>query len=72
MFKKYRRTKIEEMRPFIVGEELSDRVSLTEADKENGSPKRGDMIARNPVNYNDQWLIAKDFFMANFEEINPQ
>ena len=44
-------------------------VSISEADKENGSPKIGDMIARNPKNHNDQWLVSKEYFNENFESI---
>ena len=46
------------------------RVSITDADKANGSPKIGDMIARNPANHNDQWLVAKKYFEDNFETID--
>ena len=38
--------------------------------KINGSPKIGDMIARNPKDYNDQWLVAQQYFNDNFEKIN--
>jgi hypothetical protein len=41
-------------------------VSISQVDKDNGSPKEGDMIARNPENHLDQWLVAKDFFEQNY------
>ena len=44
-------------------------VSISQVDEDMGSPKKGDMIARNPKNHNDQWLVAKEYFEANFEEI---
>ena len=66
-FQKYRRSQIAELRPFIPGEELSGRVSISASDSEAGSPKVGDMIARNPVNHDDQWLVAAAYFAANFE-----
>ena len=66
-FQKYRRSQIAELRPYIPGETLSERVSISAADKEAGSPKPGDMIARNPANHDDQWLVAADYFAANFE-----
>ena len=69
MFKKYRRTQIAEMYHWEDGY-CMEGISISEADKINGSPKIGDMIARNPLNHNDKWLVAKDYFMANFEEIN--
>lgn len=68
-FKQFRRKAIAEMRPYIEGEILDSKISISEADKNNGSPKIGDMIARNPKNHDDQWLIAHDYFIDNFEEI---
>jgi hypothetical protein len=44
-------------------------VSISSADLEKGSPKIGDMIARNPKNHNDQWLIAEQYFNDNFEPL---
>lgn len=67
MFQQYRRKQIAELRPFVEGETLSDRVSVSPADKEAGSPKAGDMIARNPKNHEDQWLVAAQYFADNFE-----
>ncbi len=67
MFKQYRRSQIAELRPYQVGEILPDCVSISKPDKDAGSPKAGDMIARNPVNHHDQWLVAADYFAANFE-----
>jgi hypothetical protein len=66
-FKQYRRKQIAELRPFQEGEELSERISISQADRDNGSPKVGDMIARNPKNHDDQWLVAKRYFEDNFE-----
>ena len=79
-FKQYRRTQIAEMRPvtewdikayqvdkeihFMRDSEL--KVSISDVDRQNGSPKIGDMIARNPKNHNDQWLVAKQYFEDNF------
>ena len=69
-FKQYRKKNISEMRPFNDGEQLSEIVSISKADKESGSPMVGDMIARNPNNHNDQWLVARKYFEENFEPIN--
>lgn len=66
-FKQYRRRQIAELRPYVQGELLSDRVSISPADREAGSPKAGDMIARNPKNHDDQWLVAAAYFADNFE-----
>jgi hypothetical protein len=67
-FKRYRRTKIAEMRPYHLGEDLNG-VSISNADRLNGSPKLGDMIARNPTNHADRWLVSAQYFKDNFEEI---
>jgi hypothetical protein len=83
-FKQYRRTQIAEMRPvtesdikaYQVDREIHStieseiKVSISDVDRENGSPKIGDMIARNPKNHNDQWLVAEQYFKDNFEEIS--
>jgi hypothetical protein len=54
------------MRPYEPGESM-DGVSISRADQDAGSPKVGDMIARNPNNHADRWLVAAQFFMDNFE-----
>lgn len=66
-FKQYRRKEMAELRPYTEGEELPENVSISQVDKDAGSPKPGDMIARNPKNHNDQWLVAKQYFEDNFE-----
>ncbi len=67
-FKQYRRRQIAELRPFQEGEVL-ESVSISSEDTKAGSPKEGDMIARNPANHNDQWLVAEKYFLENFEVI---
>ena len=62
----YKRKGLSEMRPYVEGEDVA-RISITDADRENGSPKVGDMIARNPVNHDDQWLVAEKYFKDNLE-----
>jgi hypothetical protein len=56
-FTRYRRTQIGEMRPYVEGEILTGHVTISDADKARGSPKPGNMIARNPANHGDQWLV---------------
>jgi hypothetical protein len=65
-FRQYRRSQIAELRPYVPGEDLSE-VSIAQVDRDNGSPREGDMIARNPANHRDQWLVAQAYFDANFE-----
>lgn len=67
-WKQYRRKNIAEMRSYVKGEDLS-HVSISSQDFANGSPKEGDMIARNPRNHEDQWLVAAQYFADNFEEL---
>ena len=64
MWKKYRKTAIQEMRPYIPGEDLSN-ISVSKED----IPEEGGMIARNAKNPNDQWYVAKDFFEENYEPV---
>lgn len=66
-FKLYKRKEIAQMRPYEKGEKLAKKVSISEVDLKNGSPKVGDMIARNPKNHDDQWLVAKQYAKDNFE-----
>lgn len=84
-FNQFRRKQIAELRPvtesdiyefknlgYIVSHETKDNVievSISDVDKSNGSPKIGDMIARNPKNHLDQWLVAEKYFNDNFEVI---
>ena len=65
-FQQYRRKQIAELRPWQAGDDMS-RISISAPDKEAGSPKSGDMIARNPKNHDDQWLVAAAYFADNFE-----
>ncbi len=48
---------------------LSDEgVSISGADASNGSPLKGDYVARNPANHDDMWLVAAAYFNDNFTE----
>lgn len=62
-FRKYRRTNIAEMRPYISGEDLSNVSVSAEDDPINDNG----MIARNPQNHKDQWYVARKYFEDNFE-----
>lgn len=67
-YRQYRRTKIAEMADWEPGFNMAG-VSISRLDLENGSPKAGDKIARNPADYNDRWLVSAAYFAANFEPI---
>lgn len=68
IFKQYRRKQIAELRPYEPGEAL-DGVSVNVTDREKGSPKVGDMIARNPKDHKDMWLVEGEYFLNNFESM---
>jgi hypothetical protein len=83
-FKEYRKSQIAEMREVtekdiiifknhgfmhISEYPFGNNISISDADKNNGSPKLGDMIARNPKDYSDQWLVAEQYFKDNFEQL---
>jgi hypothetical protein len=65
-FTHYRRKQIAHLRPWQEGEDMAG-VSVSAPDKEAGSPKAGDMIAANPKNSADKWLVAAAYFADNFE-----
>lgn len=67
-FIQYRRKQIAEMRPWRHGDEMT-RVSVSASDREAGSPKDGDMIARNPKKHDDMWLVNAAYSAENFEPI---
>jgi hypothetical protein len=67
-FKQYQRKNIAEIRPYVPGEDMTG-ISIAAVDSMNGSPKAGDMIARNPADHKDQWLLAMDYFAENFEPL---
>lgn len=85
-FKQYRRKQIAELREVTLQDinnfkytnsllistvdGIEFRISISDVDLSNGSPKLGDMIARNVNNHNDQWLVEKAYFEENFEELN--
>jgi hypothetical protein len=65
-FKPYRRKQIAELRTWQPGDDMFG-VSVSTPDQLAGSPKEGDMIARNPKNHEDRWLVAAQYFADNFE-----
>lgn len=68
-YKQYKKKQTSEMRPYVEDEILPEHISISVADRENGSPKKGDMIARNPKNHGDMWLVAKEYFEEHYEEV---
>ncbi len=68
LFKQYRRKQIAELAEWTPNVIMTD-ISVSEEDRKAGSPKAGDMIARNPKNHNDKWLVAGAYFADNFEAV---
>lgn len=70
-FKQYRRKRIAEMRPVQLHETQDGTrlvgLSVSDEDRRNGSPRMGDMVARNPANHADTWLASAQHFTDNFE-----
>ncbi len=62
---KYKKITIQEMRPYVPGEDLSG-ISVNSED----TPELGGMIARNSDNHADQWYVAKTFFEKSYEKVN--
>lgn len=69
-YKHYRRSQIAEIADWVKGFDMTN-VSISQVDRDNGSPKSGDKIARNPKNHDDKWLISEAYFQANFETNLP-
>lgn len=67
-FKEYRKVKNAELRPYVKGE-LNDVFYINNEDLKNGSPKEGDMIARNPNDHDHKWLVTSKDFLKSYEEI---
>lgn len=67
----YRRKADAEMRPYVPGESLA-QIAVPDTAAINGSPKPGDMVARRSDNHNDQWLVSKEDFEANYETLEGE
>jgi len=70
-FKPYKKIRITYMHPVTKNDCLAwllgNSISISDADIANGSPKEGDMIAVNPSNNLDKWLVAQQYFVDNYE-----
>ena len=62
----YRKKQLQELIPWEPDMPM-DLVSISASDKANGSPMHGDMIAFNPKDKMDVWLVARQFFEDNYE-----
>lgn len=64
VFKRYERRAIQELAEWTPDTDMTG-ISVSVEDEKKGSPKAGDMIARNPKNHDDKWLVAADYFANN-------
>jgi len=55
------------MRPYVPGEDLTN-ISVSSVDDPESDMG---MVARNPMNHNDQWYVDSKYFEDNFEELPP-
>lgn len=62
----FRKSSLQEMEPWFAGFAM-EGVSISQADKDNGSPRIGDMIAVNPYDRSDMWLVSEEFFKEHYE-----
>lgn len=67
-WKQYKRKGLSEMRPYILGEDLSG-ISVSQTD--DPIHDMG-MIARNPKNHDDQWYVARKYFEDNLELVTEK
>lgn len=66
-WRKYNRKAIPaEMRSYEPGENTID-ISIGNDDRDNGSPQLGDMVARDPSNHADKWLVNAAYFTEKFD-----
>ena len=63
IFKRYKRIGAAELRPYQPSQDDLNEISVPL----EHLPSLGDMVARNPADPIDQWLVSKDYFEANFE-----
>lgn len=62
----YRKKGVQPMFPWSPETDMSN-VSVGDDDRANGSPQTGDMIAHDPENPKDEWLINEKFFTEKYE-----
>lgn len=64
----YRRSTVMDMRPYVPGEDMS-KIEVNPIDAAHGSPKQGDMIARDPNDEEKGWLVSEHYFAHNFVRV---
>ena len=64
MWKQYTKASEIEATPWTEDFDMSKLAS-----QPKDPPKRGDMIARNPKDRDDMWLISAEYFKANYKDV---
>lgn len=62
----YRKKNAQPMEPWTDSADMSG-IAISDADRLSGSPKAGDMIAHNPNDTTDRWLVSRLHFEENYE-----
>lgn len=62
-WKQYRKTALQEMRPYVPGEDMTG-ISVNPED----TLEEGGKVARNSKNHKDQWYVGKEFCANNYAE----
>jgi hypothetical protein len=62
----YRKKSLQELIPWTPDIPMA-LVSISAADLIKGSPKQGDMLACNPEDVTDWWLVEAQFFNDSYE-----
>ena len=70
IWRKYQKKQLTEMIPYTKGFDLTG-VSISDFDKQNGSPKPGDFIARG-ADHSDMWLIAAKYHKDNYQVVKDK
>jgi len=55
-----------EIRPYVPGEDMTG-ITVQPTDADAGSPKDGDVIARDSIDYTKMWVITAEVFRNNYE-----
>ena len=61
----FRKKTVTVLEPYTPGMSLAG-ISVSELALNDGSPKQGDMIAHNPDNPDDRWLLSAEYVEQNY------
>lgn len=70
-FRLHRMKRTTPMRPWVEGEDMTG-IAVDATTAAEGGPQPGDMVAHNPGNPQDQWLVRADHYRMHFEPVEPE